>query len=212
MKRLIPLFAMLVLLASCSMFKSERVLLLDKLPSDNNPLYEMTVTQDDKVMGTMILETFPNIAPEHARNFDSLVAIKFYDSTAFHRVIPGFMIQGGDPNSKSRPEETWGQGDETQRKIPAEFNQMKHEPGILSAARTQDPNSATSQFFICVADAPHLDGQYTVYGRVLAGLDVAYAVAHVPRDNKNNRPNDKVEMTVTKLQDYKIELNPNVKK
>lgn len=206
MKRVIPFFAMMLFFASCSMFKSERVLQLDKVPGKDRPLYEMTVTQGDKVMGTMILETFPDIAPQHARNFDSLVTIKFYDGTAFHRVIPGFMIQGGDPNSKDKPESTWGIGDDRQRKIPAEFNDQKHVPGIISAARTQDPNSATSQFFICVAETPHLDGKYTVYGRVLSGLDVAYAVAHVPRDSKTNRPNDKVEMTITKLHDYSVQL------
>jgi peptidyl-prolyl cis-trans isomerase B (cyclophilin B) len=206
MKRLIPLFALMLALASCSMFKSERIILLDKLPSGNNPLYEITVRQGEQEFGSMILETFPEVAPEHARNFDSLVAIKFYDGTAFHRVIPGFMIQGGDPNSKHMPEETWGVGDENQRKIPAEFNEIKHTKGILSAARSQNPNSATSQFFICVADAPHLDGKYTVYGQVLANIEVAFKVVSVPRSKSNDRPNDKVEMTITKLHDYKVEL------
>ncbi len=205
MKRLIPLFAMMLFLASCSMFKSERVLILDKMPESGNPLYEMTVTQGEKVLGTMILETFPNVAPKHARNFDSLVTIKFYDGTAFHRVIPGFMIQGGDPNSKDKPENMWGYGDENQKKIPAEFNKTKHVPGILSAARSQDPNSATSQFFICVADASHLDGKYTAYGQVLAGLNVAFEIAHLPRNSKD-RPNEKVEMKITKLHDYTVQL------
>ncbi len=205
MKRLVPLFAMMLFLASCSMFKSERVLVLDKMPGENNPLYEMTVTQGDSLFGTMIIETFPDVAPEHARNFDSLVTIEFYDGTAFHRVIPGFMIQGGDPNSKNMPADKWGIGDKSQRKIPAEFNKIKHVPGILSAARTNDPNSATSQFFICVANTPHLDGQYTVYGQVLSGLEVAYAVANVPK-NLQNRPDKKVEMRIKKLHDYTIQL------
>ncbi|MCS7000943.1 MAG: peptidylprolyl isomerase [Candidatus Kapabacteria bacterium] len=159
----------------------------------------MTVTQKGKTLGSIVIELFPDIAPKHVANFDSLVAIGFYNGTAFHRVIPNFMIQGGDPNSKTKPRDQWGYGDPSQKRIPAEFNKISHRRGIVSAARAADPNSATSQFFICVADAPWLDGQYTVFGRVLQGMEVADAVVNVPRDQRDN-PIDKVEMTIVKLE------------
>ncbi|MFA5513124.1 MAG: peptidylprolyl isomerase [Candidatus Kapaibacterium sp.] len=164
-----------------------------------NPRYEMTVTQNGKELGKIVLELFPDKAPKHVKNFDSLVASKFYDGCAFHRVIPGFMIQGGDPNSKDKPKETWGMGAPGQTKVPAEFNDVKHERGILSAARTNDPNSATSQFFIMHDKAPHLDGQYTAYGKVVSGIEVVDIIAKTPRNQQSNNPNDKVEFTIVKL-------------
>jgi len=169
----------------------------DKKPTQN-PQYVITVTQGGKVLGDIKIELFPDVAPKHVANFDSLVGIKFFDGTAFHRVIPGFMIQGGDPNSKDKPKETWGQGEPGQRTIPAEFNKISHTRGIISAARRPDPNSATSQFFICVADAKFLDGQYTVFGRVLSGMEVADKVVTTPRDARDN-PLEKVEMKIVKV-------------
>jgi len=162
------------------------------------PQYKITVTQKGEVLGSMIIELFPDVAPKHVANFDSLVSIGFYNGTAFHRVIPGFMIQGGDPNSKTQPRERWGYGDPSQKRVPAEFSTIAHRRGIISAARSADPNSATSQFFICVADAPWLDGQYSVFGRVLQGMDVADKIVNLPRDQRDN-PIDKVEMTIVKL-------------
>ena len=100
-------------------------------------------------IGTIEVEMYPSIAPKHVRNFDSLVSARFYDTTAFHRVIPGFVIQGGDPNSRHGPKSTWGMGNPNQTDIPAEFNPISHQRGVLSAARSTDPNSANSQFFIC---------------------------------------------------------------
>lgn len=167
-------------------------------PGVERPKYKITVTQKGKTLGSMIIELFPDVAPKHVANFDSLVSIGFYNGTAFHRVIPGFVIQGGDPNSKTKPREQWGYGDPSQKRIPAEFNSIAHRRGIISAARTSDPNSATSQFFICLADLPHLDRQYTVFGRVLEGMEVADAIANLPRDQRDN-PIDKVEMTIVKL-------------
>lgn len=164
----------------------------------NDYRYEMTVTQSGKELGKIILELFPDKAPKHVANFDSLVAAKFYDGTAFHRVIPGFMIQGGDPNSKDKPKNTWGFGDPSQKKVPAEFNDTKHKRGILSAARSQDPNSASSQFFIMHADSPHLDGQYTAYGKVVSGMEVVDKIANAPRDPRDN-PNEKIEMKIVKI-------------
>lgn len=163
-----------------------------------NPRYRISVTHGDTPLGDIIVELFPDVAPEHVRNFDSLVAIQFYDRTAFHRVIPGFMIQGGDPNSRDKPRDTWGYGELGQQQVPAEFSNKKHVRGILSAARADDPNSATSQFFICVATASHLDGKYSIYGQVLEGMEVADAIVNAPRDKANN-PLEKVEMTVRKI-------------
>jgi len=169
------------------------------LLGDNNPKYKIAVTHGGDSIGEMIIELFPEVAPKHVHNFDSLVSIGFYNGTAFHRVIPGFMIQGGDPNSKDKPESTWGYGDPSQTKVPAEFSTLKHERGIISSARATDINSATSQFFICVAKASHLDGQYSIYGKVLEGMEVADKIVSVPRDQTTNRPNKKVEMTITKI-------------
>ncbi len=124
------------------------------------PRYVISVTHQGKQVGTITLELFPDVAPKHCANFDSLVAAGFYDGTAFHRVIPGFMIQGGDPNSKNKPKNTWGTGDPSQKTVPAEFSDITHARGILSTARKgNDINSATSQFFIMVKDTPQLDGQ-----------------------------------------------------
>ncbi len=164
--------------------------------STQNPQYVIKVTTGGKVIGDIILELFPDKAPQHVRNFDSLVSIGFYDGTAFHRVIDGFMIQGGDPNSKDKPKETWGYGDPSQRRIPAEFNDMKHKRGILSAARSPDPNSATSQFFIMHGDAPHLDGQYTAYGKVISGMEVVDKIVAQPKSG--SAPNEKIEMNISK--------------
>ncbi len=162
------------------------------------PQYEITVVQKGEELGKIVLELFPDVAPKHVANFDSLVSVKFFDGSAFHRVIPGFMIQGGDPNSKTEPREKWGFGNPDQTRVPAEFSNLQHKRGILSAARSQDPNSATSQFFICVADATFLDGKYTIYGQVLSGMDVADKVVNAPRDQRDN-PFDKIEMFIKKI-------------
>lgn len=172
-------------------------LTLTEKKAPERPQYEITVTQKGKEMGKIVLETFPDVAPKHAANFERLVAEKAYDGTAFHRVIPGFMIQGGDPNSKNKPKNTWGYGDPSQKTVPAEFNDIPHERGILSAARSQDPNSATSQFFICHAAARFLDGKYTVYGKVLQGIEVVDKVCEAPRNGE--APVDKIEMTIKKI-------------
>ena len=169
-----------------------------KVSKPQKAQYVISVKQKGKPIGEIIFETYPETAPKMCRNFDSLVSKKFYDGTAFHRVIPGFMIQGGDPNSKNKPRDSWGQGDMWQRKMPAEFSSIKHTRGIVSTAREgNDINSGSSQFFIMVADKPHLDGKYTVFGKVLKGMDVADKIVAMPRDSNDN-PNDKVEMTIRK--------------
>jgi cyclophilin family peptidyl-prolyl cis-trans isomerase len=133
-------------------------------------MQKMTVDLETTA-GTITLELFPDKAVNHVRNFIELARSGFYDGTNFHRVIPGFMIQGGDPNTRSGPRDTWGSGG-SPKTLNAEFNDVHHARGILSMARTNDPNSASSQFFICVADAGYLDGQYTVFGKVQSGMDV----------------------------------------
>jgi len=130
--------------------------------------------------GVMTLGFLPEVAPGHVKNFRELAAKGFYDGTRFHRVIKGFMIQGGDPLTKDLAQKgRWGMGDPGY-KIKAEFNATRHVRGILSAARSQDPDSAGSQFFICHDTAPHLDRQYTAFGELLTGYDVLDAIATAP--------------------------------
>lgn len=145
--------------------------------------------------GEMEIAFFPDKAPKHVENFIALAKSGFYNGTIFHRVIPGFMIQGGDPNTKdpNKPE-TYGQGGPSQR-LKAEFNEIPHRRGILSMARTSDPNSAGSQFFIVVKDSNFLDGQYTVFGEVVRGMEVADKIVSAPRNNRD-LPTERVELTV----------------
>ena len=164
-----------------------------------NPHYIISISQGKKKMGDIEVELYPNFAPKTCQNFDELVSKKFYDGLAFHRVIPGFMIQGGDPNSKNKPKETWGTGQPGQKTVPAEFNSLKHERGAISMARTNDPNSATSQFFIIHQKAAHLDGQYTGFGKVVKGIEVVDKVCAVKLGPpQNSGPVDKVVMTIKK--------------
>lgn len=160
------------------------------------PIYQILTKRAGIYLGTTTVELFPNIAPLHVRNFDSLVSVLFYDSTAFHRVIPGFMIQGGDPNSRSGSISTWGNGDPNQPTVNAEFSVAKHVRGILSAARDSSINSANSQFFICVAAASWLNGQYSVYGHVTNGMNIVDTIVNAPRD-ANDNPLQKIEMFIT---------------
>lgn len=135
--------------------------------------------------GTIVVKFFDDVAPKHATAFRKLVADGFYDGTRFHRVIPGFMIQGGDPNSKTSDRSRHGTGGPGYT-LPAEFNDIPHTPGILSAARTSDPNSAGSQFFLMHKTSPHLDRQYSVFGQVIEGMDVVETIVNLPRDGRDN--------------------------
>lgn len=147
-------------------------------------------------LGDIQIKFFPDLAPGHVSNFISLAEKKFYDQTTFHRVIPGFMIQGGDPNTRLHKEDRSAHGmGGPGYTINAEFNKKSHKRGIVSMARAASPNSAGSQFFICVADAPFLDGQYTVFGEVISGMEVADKIVNLPRDGKDN-PRDRLEMEV----------------
>ena len=144
--------------------------------------------------GTIELKFFPEVAPNHVNNFIELAKKGFYDGTTFHRVIPGFMIQGGDPNTKNPDKSKHGMGGPGHT-VKAEFNDKLHKRGTLSMARSANPDSAGSQFFICVADAPSLNKQYTVFGEVVSGMDVADKIVSQPRDRRDN-PNERIEMKV----------------
>ena len=145
--------------------------------------------------GNMTIRFFPDVAPGHVKNFIDLAKKGTYDNTVFHRVIPGFMIQGGDPTSKDpakrRAYGTGGPG----YAIKAEFNDRPHKRGTLSMARSASPDSAGSQFFICVKDSNFLDRQYTVFGEVESGIEVADKIVSQPRD-ANDNPNERIEMKV----------------
>jgi peptidyl-prolyl cis-trans isomerase B (cyclophilin B) len=145
-------------------------------------------------LGTIELKFFPEVAPNHVNNFIELAKKGFYDGTTFHRVIPGFMIQGGDPNTKNPDKSKHGMGGPGHT-VKAEFNDKLHKRGTLSMARSANPDSAGSQFFICVADAPSLNKQYTVFGEVVSGMDVADKIVSQPRDRRDN-PNERIEMKV----------------
>ena len=149
----------------------------------------------DTKFGSMEIRFFPDKAPKHVENFVKLAKAGFYDKTIFHRVIPGFMIQGGDPNTKDEKDKSkYGTGDPGY-KIKAEFNDRPHVRGIVSMARSQDPDSAGSQFFIVVKDSPSLNGKYTVFGEVVKGMEVADKIVSQQRDARDN-PLERIEMTV----------------
>ena len=166
----------------------------------------------------MVIEFYSEVAPMHVESFITLAKENYFDGTTFHRVIPGFVIQGGDPNSKDDDRMNDGTGgragkffgvgrenDPSTWTIPAEFNDSLHIKGTLSMARSQNPNSGSSQFFICHAPTPQLNGKYTVFGQVIKGLDVIDKIVNVDRPNKENpsyrgsdgdNPFEKVTMTV----------------
>ncbi len=130
--------------------------------------------------GEMVVEFWPDVAPKTVANFLKLAKSGFYDGTAFHRIIDGFMIQGGDPLTKDPSKEAmYGTGSADER-IKAEFNERKHELGVLSMARSANPDSASSQFFICLGPTPQLDGKYTAFGKLIKGQDVLKAIGKTP--------------------------------
>lgn len=140
--------------------------------------------------GDIVLEFWPDVAPGHVENFKKLAKQGFYDGTCFHRVIKDFMIQGGDPLTKDpKMESRWGTGDPGY-KIKAEFNDRHHDRGVISMARSQDPNSAGSQFFICHGNPHFLDRQYTAFGKLIKGDEVLEKIATTathPPDRPNKR-------------------------
>jgi peptidyl-prolyl cis-trans isomerase B (cyclophilin B) len=145
-------------------------------------------------LGDITLKFFPEVAPNHVNNFIELAKKGFYNGTTFHRVVPRFVIQGGDPNSKTPDRSKHGMGGPGYQ-VKTEFNKKPHRRGTLSMARSAHPDSAGSQFFICVADIPSLDGQYTVFGEVVKGIEVVDKIVSQSRDGNDN-PKDRIEMTV----------------
>ena len=142
--------------------------------------------------GNIKFSLLPDVAPETVRNFLQLTKSGFYNETLFHRVIPGFMIQGGDPNTKNPDKSTWGQGGPGYN-LKAEFNTRSHLRGIVSMARANDPDSAGSQFFIVTSDSTFLDRQYTVFGEVVEGMEIADKIVNLPRDS-NDCPKQEAKM------------------
>ena len=157
--------------------------------------------------GKMVAELYPEVAPNTVNNFVSLVQSGFYNGLIFHRVIPGFMIQGGCPDGTGMGGPGYG--------IKGEFamngfkNDLKHTTGVLSMARSQRPNSAGSQFFIMVDDAPHLDGQYAAFGKVTEGIDVAQAIVSSPRD-WSDRPREDQVMTKVTVETFGVDYDEPV--
>lgn len=147
--------------------------------------------------GKIVIEFLPNVAPRHTKNFKDLMREGFFDGTKFHRIFKDrariYAIQGGDPNTINGDPSIWGQGQKGQRRVKAELSSLKHERGMVSAARRPDDiDSATSQFFICVSPQPSFDGQYSIFGRVIDGMNVVDSIARAPLEPKSERPLDPV--------------------
>ena len=167
---------------------------------------EVVVIETDH--GEMLLELWPDVAPKTVENFKKLINEKFYDDTAFHRIIKDFMIQGGDPLTKDAAKASeWGTGGPGYE-VPAEFNKRKHVRGVLSMARSADPDSAGSQFFICLDTVDQLDGKYTAFGKLVGGDDVLTKLGDtecVRNGGEMSRPKDRVTVKSVKIEKRTIE-------
>jgi peptidyl-prolyl cis-trans isomerase B (cyclophilin B) len=186
----------LALLLACAVSFSARAEGKGKKSVSSSRDYANTLATLQTEAGDITIKFFYDKAPNHVKNFVDLAASGFYDGTFFHRVIPGFMIQGGDPNTKVSPPapgKAYGTGGNGNNRLKAEFNDVSHKRGIVSMARAKDPNSASSQFFIVVKDSTFLDGQYSAFGEVVSGMDVADKIANAPR-NANDLPNQPVHI------------------
>jgi peptidyl-prolyl cis-trans isomerase B (cyclophilin B) len=159
------------------------------------PMSEIAVISTSA--GDMTLAFWPEVAPKTVENFQTLARKGFYDGTSFHRIVKGFMIQGGDPLTKDAgKEELWGTGD-AGYKIKAEFNDRSHQRGVISMARSKNPDSAGSQFFICLGDASFLDRNYTAFGQLISGDDVLSRIADTPVAMNNSGERSKPATRVT---------------
>jgi len=199
---IVLVFAFVAILAACGTSETtkEQVSNADYAEKvKENPIVTITMANDEKV----VLELYPKVAPNTVANFVSLAKEGKYDGLIFHRVIPGFMIQGGDPSGNG----TGGPG----YTIDGEFsnndftNELKHERGVISMARSGDPNSAGSQFFIMVKASANLDGDYAAFGKVTKGMDVVDTIVNAPRDKADKPNSDQVMKKVevdTKGFDY----------
>ena len=165
----------------------------DKKPAGGKKLEPHAIVKTR--FGEMEIRFFPDLAPKHVDNFIKLAKSSSYNGTIFHRVIPGFMIQGGDPNTKDPAKKELYEMGGPGYTINQEFNAKPHARGIVSMARANDPNSAGSQFFIVVKDSLFLDRQYTVFGEVIRGMEVADKIVNAPK-GPNDLPNERIEMTV----------------
>ncbi len=168
------------------------------------PLYKIVTTRGGVALGTFTVELYPNIAYKHVRNFDSLVSVQFFDSLAFHRCVPGFVIQGGSPYTKNGPVSMWGQSPSSLTAVPAEFTTAQHKRGTFAAARSSNINSATSQFYINLAYNASLDNNYTLYGRVTANLWVVDTIVNSPKmatppSTYSSVPSPKIIMFITRI-------------
>jgi peptidyl-prolyl cis-trans isomerase B (cyclophilin B) len=191
MRSVIIIVIILMLLSGVSVLADERHKTFTK--DDIKKMAETKAVIETK-FGNIELRFFPEVAPNHVNNFIELAKKGFYDGTTFHRVIPGFMIQGGDPNSRDPDRTKHGMGGPGYT-LKAEFNEKPHKRGTLSMARAANPDSAGSQFFICVADSFFLDRQYTVFGEVVSGMEVADKIVNQPRDKRDN-PDERIEIKV----------------
>ena len=190
--RIMFLIGMLVLFSSLPAFsETGRSRSFSKQEID---AMEKTTAVIHTKFGDITLKFFPDLAPNHVKSFIDLANSGFFNGTTFHRLVPGFVIQGGDPNTKSDDRSKHGMGGPGYT-LKAEFSKKLHKKGILSMARSGHPDSAGSQFFICVAPAPFLDGQYTVFGEMIQGMEVVDKIVAQPRDPRDN-PNERIEMTV----------------
>jgi peptidyl-prolyl cis-trans isomerase B (cyclophilin B) len=192
MKKVLLVFAVLLCIFTNSPGIAQQE--LKKFTGQEIKKMSMTKAIIETKFGNITLKFFPDVAPGHVNNFIELAKKGFYDGTTFHRVIPGFMIQGGDPNTKNPDKGMHGMGGPGYT-IKAEFNAKPHKRGTLSMARAQSPDSAGSQFFICVKDSPFLDRQYTVFGEVESGMEAVDKIVSQPRDPRDN-PNERIEMKV----------------
>jgi peptidyl-prolyl cis-trans isomerase B (cyclophilin B) len=176
--------------------RSEETKTEPKKAVSNSTADEVAVIKTSE--GEMVLEFWPDVAPGHVENFKKLARQGFYDGTAFHRVIKGFMIQGGDPLTKDESQKSrWGTGDPGY-KIKAEFNSKPHTRGVLSMARSQDPNSAGSQFFICHGEPRFLDNQYTAFGKLIKGDETLEKIA-TTQTGAQDRPNKRMNVESVKI-------------
>ena len=172
-------------------------LLFGSLSCGRSTAHDDEVAVIETNYGRIVIEFFPKSAPRHVDNFKTLAQQGFYDGTRIHRIVKDkgqpIAVQGGDPNTINGDPSTWGRGQPAQPTVKAEFStNLKHERGILSAARRDDVNSATSQFFICVAPVPQFDGNYSIFGKVIEGMNVVDSIARAPVFSNTERPLDPV--------------------
>jgi cyclophilin family peptidyl-prolyl cis-trans isomerase len=163
------------------------------------PGEEIVVIETD--FGKVKVQLFPDVAPRHVENFKKLINEGFYNGLAFHRAVPNLIVQGGDPNTRDKPRETWGMGDESLPKVNAEFSDRPFVKGTLGAARASDPNSASTQFFLCAGPFPQWDGQYTNFGQIIEGISNVQVMTMAPTE-ADEKLKDKIVMRKVYLEKY----------